>query len=416
MKKHLIATALIGCSAFYFPSVYASSGCSIQQFGTDWDTMENGSTTDANFSTGIYKSRGNVCGHSVTVVEKLDSNIPDDTSDSVLNDFQRLMNGGSVSLGSHQTITVDGKEIWSGTSATLADFKKLLDTLGVIYVLDSMGSGGAMSSLKPSSKVGDIIQNRVINPSIQTRKQKEEQKEKKEQQVKQTGHNTNLFLADVKYERGEMRQTGDSGNIAGFTAGGSIDFDGGITLGAVLPYDYFDFHNFEAHRTGMVVYGKKTWDLANNFEFSTALHANYLYTATNMGYTGTYTPLSTFGGGYSMRLLHDNGGDFIPAASFAVQYNEDDKENNGNEKQYLVKMGPTLGYRVTDNAVVQFNGLWSKDVTQRPKNIDTDFFDVGIEGTYIISDTWQLRGGYKRMLGYEYYESDTFYLGNSLKF
>jgi hypothetical protein len=114
-------------------------------------------------------------------------------------------------------------------------------------------------------------------------------------------------------------------------------------------------------------------------------------------------------------LMHDNGGNFVPAASFSVQYNKDNKNYEGNG-QYLVKMGPTLGYRVTDNAIIQANGLWTKDVTQRPSNIDTDFYDVGVEGTYIISDTWQLRGGYKRMLGYDYYESDTFYLGNSLKF
>jgi hypothetical protein len=303
--------------------------------------------------------------------------------------------------------SVNGKVIIPAGKITLEDAKKFFEALGFQYTQDMMGSS-SMATTAASARVGDVIQNRVINPVMPTRKQKEQK-----ESAKQAGQNTNVFLADVKYERGEFRQSGDKGNIAGFTAGGSIDFDGDISLGAIVPYDYFDFHNFEAHRTGIILYGKKTWNLANNFELSTSLHTNYLYTATE--FTATDNQLSTFGGGFSTRLMHDNGGNFVPAASFSVQYNKDNKNYEGNG-QYLVKMGPTLGYRVTDNAIIQANGLWTKDVTQRPSNIDTDFYDVGVEGTYIISDTWQLRGGYKRMLGYDYYESDTFYLGNSLKF
>ncbi len=390
MKTKHITSLLLGSCLLYLPNVY--SACS----GYNNDILDF-SNVQAPSKTTI------LCGQEVTISTQSKNG---ESGTVNLADISGSNNGA---LSAPISIAVNGETVISGNKITQADMDKFLK------VLDQQSnkryfSASSLASTSASSKVGDVIQNQIISPMLPTKNQANQQKQARFN----SGQNMNVFLTDLRYERGEFRQTDDTGNIGGFTAGASYDFTSSISVGALVPYDYMDFKSFEAHRTGIILYGKKIWDLSNHFELTTSLNTNYIYTTSDFK-SGSSFQTSTAGGGFSSRLVRDDGGDFIPAASFSVQYNHDDTNYVGNY-QYWAKMGPSLGYRVTDNSVIQVSGIYNRDVTGRSFNADIDYFDTGIEGSWIISDTWQLRGGFKKILGYTEYDSDTFYLGSSSKF
>ena len=268
----------------------------------------------------------------------------------------------------------------------------------------------SMASTSSSSKVMDVVSNTVMAPATQTRSQREHQKDRPLQQFI-------LAVADLKYEHAEFMNTNNKGNIGGFSASGSYDISKNWTIGVVVPYDHMAFNTFDADRTGTILYVKNTLKLPSNFELSTAVNGNYIYTSTQFQTISGTTALNTFGGGFSTRLKFDRlENNFIPAAAFSWQYNQDNSGAVDNH-QYLVKFGPSLGYRLLDNATIQVSGNWSSDLTQYQQlQRGINYYDVGLEGAWIISDTWQLRGGYKKILGLTNYSSDSFYLGSNYKF
>ena len=275
-------------------------------------------------------------------------------------------------------------------------------------------SATSMASTSSSSKVMDVVSNTVMAPATQTRSQREHQKDRPLQQFI-------LAVADLKYEHAEFMNTNNKGNIGGFSASGSYDISKNWTVGVVVPYDHMAFNTFDADRTGTILYVKNTLKLPSNFELSTAVNGNYIYTSTQFQAQfpapSATTALNTFGGGFSTRLKFDRlENNFIPAAAFSWQYNQDNSGAVDNH-QYLVKFGPSLGYRLLDNATIQVSGNWSSDLTQYQQlQRGINYYDVGLEGAWIISDTWQLRGGYKKILGLTNYSSDSFYLGSNYKF
>ncbi len=269
-------------------------------------------------------------------------------------------------------------------------------------------SSTSMASTSSSTKVNDTVYNSIINPSIQTRAQQKQQLDRPIQKLI-------VAVTDLRYERAEFTDTNNTGNIGGFAASGSYDINKNFTVGAVVPYDYLSFKTFDAHRTGIILYGKNTLKLPSHFELSSAINGNYMYTATQFKVLGD-NRLSTYGGGFSTRMTFDNNSSFVPSAAFSYQYNEDNSNFQDNH-QHLVKLGPSLGYRVLDNATIQVSGNWTKDITDyKQLQNGNDYYDVGIESGWVISDTWQLRGGYKKILGLANFESDSFYLGSSAKF
>lgn len=394
-RKKIFASLLLGYSALHLSS--AKAACTVDQYIADAPQFTNVAAPTVT---------GTLCGQTVTMTNLSGNNLNTLSAGNFLDVSGALYYGQqNVQLTAPVQISVNGQIIFSGSLVTPSAFTSFLQALGFSTAQPYL-SAASMANTSASAKVSDVVYSRVINPVMQTRSQWNQHRKENKQ-------NLRVFLADMKYESGEFRHTNDSGDIAGFTAGASYDLDNNFTVGAIVPYDYLDFNSFNAHRTGVILYGKKLWNLFNNLELSTAINGNYLYTDTQFDFTTDQ--MSTYGGGFSTRLMHDDGGDFVSAAVFSFQYNQDDREYRGNH-QYLVKIGPTLGYRVADNALVQVSGVWNKDATYRIKGIDTDFFDLGIEGSWFISDLWQLRGGFKKILDYNQYESDSVYLGSSVKF
>jgi hypothetical protein len=228
-----------------------------------------------------------------------------------------------------------------------------------------------------------------------------------------------LSVADLRYEHADFRAFNNSGDIGGFTASGSYEFNDTFSVGGLIPYDYMSFEMFEAHRTGFIGYGKGKWNVLQGMELSAIVNGNYIYTGTDYNGAANTADVHTYGGGFSTRLDYDKGGDFLSALAFSIQYNQDNSKAL-DDHQYLIKLAPSVGYRIGDNAVVKVFGAWNNDVTHYRtvgnKLKDSEFFDLGIEGNYNISETWQLKGGYKKILDLQAFDSDAFYLGSSLSF
>ncbi len=397
-KKLINSLLLVTCAS----SVHSSplwAACSLDQLIAAFATYND---------VGGLSTEVPVCGQTVTVSTTNPGGI------GALNALttQELLDAqGNLPLQGDLAISVDGRPLVAANSVvSKADLDRFIRALGIETEqrIKEQLSSTSMSSTSSSNKVNDIIYHSVISPSLVTRSQQKQEQARPLQRLI-------VSYADLKYERAEFTDTNNKGNIGGFTASGSYDFSKSFSVGAVIPYDYLSFNTFDAHRTGIILYGKHTLSLPGHLQLSNAINGNYLYTATQLRRAGS-DDLNTFGGGFSSRLQFDNNGDFIPSAAFSYQYNEDDLNIRDNH-QHLIKIGPSFGYRVLDNATVQLSGAWNKDITpytQTPD--DTEFYDVGVESAWVIADTWQLRGGYRKMLGLNHFDSDSFYLGSSIKF
>jgi len=402
-NKKILSSLLLLTTASLAYSSSPFAACTATQLAADASTFNsiNFGPSSVSFS---------LCGQSVT----LSSNQSlDNASDlSGLLGAALVTNGGqgnTVSVGIPITLAVNGTTIFSGTTFTAADATAFLQALGFIFSQNLL-SATSLASTSASSKVSDTVFHNIISPSIQTRSQQQKQQDRPMQKLI-------IGMADLKYEHAEFTDTNDSGNIGGFTASGSYELNKSFSVGAIIPYDHMAFNSFDADRTGTILYVKNTLKLPSNFELNTAVNGNYMYTAMQFnGISGT-TQLHTYGGGISTRLKFDHlDSNFIPSAAFSYQYNKDSTNIQDNQ-QHLLKVGPALGYRVLDNATLQVSGSWTKDISQYQtlKN-GNDYYDVGLEGAWVISDAWQLRGGYKKILGLTNFESDSIYLGSALRF
>lgn len=395
-NKKILGSLLLVISASFTYSSSIWAACTIQQALADGDATETFSS-----STGLFSAT--ICGQQVSWNQFTDNTV------TFGEFYQTLVTPGDSAIPSGIGITINGTTYLSGGVATQADKLAIMQAFGFI-ITQPVLSATSMASTSASAKVSDTIYRSIINPSIQTRSQQRQQQDRPLQKLI-------VALADLKYERAEFNDTNDKGNIGGFTTSGSYDINRNFTLGAVVPYDYLNFDTFEAHRTGIILYGKNTLKLPSHFELSTAVNGNYMYTASQFKTVSSSNQLSTYGGGFSTRLKFDHiDSNFVPSAAFSLQYNEDNTDIRDNH-QYLVKLGPSLGYRVLDNATVQVSGTWNKDITHYSQNTnDTEFYDLGIESAWVISDAWQLRGGYKKILGLKNFDSDSVFLGSSIKF
>lgn len=406
-NKQLLHVVLLGCTVLHLSS--AKAACDIAQYTTGADTLDVNALGTSTSTT--------ICGQTVTLTS-LNSGISIAAVDQVPagsgnlgfgGASASLYNGQTIQLNSPIQISVNGQVVFSGSFLTRANFMQFWQTLG-LSVAQPLIAATSLASTSASSKVSDTIFHNIISPSIQTRSQQQKQQDRPMQKLI-------IGMADLKYEHAEFTDTKDRGNIGGFSASGSYEINKSFSVGAIIPYDHMAFNSFDADRTGTILYVKNTLKLPSNFELSTAVNGNYMYTATQFnGISGT-NQLHTYGGGVSTRLKFDHlDSNFIPSAAFSYQYNKDSTNIQDNQ-QHLLKVGPALGYRVLDNATVQVSGSWTKDISQYQtlKN-GNDYYDVGLEGAWVISDVWQLRGGYKKILGLTNFESDSIYLGSALKF
>lgn len=391
----------------------------------DDGVLINNTTVQANMvndSTGgrYYGSSsisGTLNGHAVTVYS---------TNGSPLGQLGQIkvidaITGGRVTKDTQQvsisglssekvTLEIDGTKILeSNQLLNRQDAIDLARTLEIIPTLDVMTSS-SLASTSPSSASSQLVYG-VLNPNLVSRSHRERRAIMKEKP-------TNFAMADLKYEQARFTNSNNNGDIKGTTMTMSTEAFG-VELGAYIPYDYMNFEGFDAHRTGTMLFAKRNWQLPSSLQLTTLVNFNYMAT-----YVSSTSLTNTFGGGFGTSLSHDNGGDFVPRVSFALQYNQDDyyKANDliKDNHQLLVKTGGSLGYRLFDNATLQAGVIYTRDVTDYKsgynKKKDNDYFDVTVGGSYAIGDMWQVNLNYKRILGLETYYSNSVFLGTALDF
>lgn len=360
---------------------------------------------------------GTLNGHAVTVyttggtpLGKL--NISDLlTGRSVISKTQQVGISGLSASANPETVVmvVDGVTIFDGKLVGRADIVDLARVLDILPVLE-IATSTSLASTSPSSASAQMVYG-VLNPNLLSRSHRERRAIIKNRP-------TNFAMADLKYEQAKFTKSGENGDIKGATMSMSTEVLG-MELGAYIPYDYMDFESFSAHRTGTMLYAKRNWQLPKNLQLTSMANFNYMAT-----YVNQLSLTNTFGGGFGTSLNYDDGGDFVPRASFAFQYNQDDyyKANNliKDNHQYLVKMGASLGYRLLENSTLQAGFIYNRDLTSYKSGFnkmkDNDYFDVTVGGSYAVADMWQVNLNYKRMLGLNSYSSNAVFLGTALDF
>jgi len=391
MKKFL--SLALGLSASVC-SYTASAACDAATYAQEVQSTAIDSINGISYS---------VCGHDVEYI----FSGSDNPFDFVSTSYQY---GDDILLSEVLTIKVDGEVIFEGDIITTEDYQRFAEAIGFGFFQDNLGSASLASS-SSSFRVSDTIYTQVVNPITLSKSEKAKEEKAKEKNMR----TMQFFMADLKYERAKQGGN-DDGNIVGFTAGVSYDLSKNISLGVVLPYDYIDFNSYQAHRTGLIGYVKHTLKLAHNFELSNTLNTNYIFTSMTPTNSNQSIDRHTGGGGFSTRLSYDSKGAFVPAAIFSIQHNQDDSATEL-DNQTLVKLGSSLSYRIGDNAVIQVSGAWNKNITEYSVNpVDDDFFDIGGEVSWKISEEWQLKGGYKTMQGLKNYQSNSFYIGSTVAF
>ncbi len=304
-------------------------------------------------------------------------------------------------------VEVDGVTVFDGSIVDRATLLDIARTFNILPFLNTATST-SLASTSASSASSQIIWGNV-NAQVLSHKQL---------RAMANRPSSYFLMSDLRYEQGRFTKSKDDGDIKGATMSMATEI-GGVELGAYIPYDYIDFESFNAHRTGTVLYAKRNWQLPHSLQLSTLANFNYLAT-----YVSELSLTNTVGGGFGTSISYDNGGDFVPRVSFALQYNQDfyykAQSYIKDDHQLLTKSGVSLGYRLFENTTLNAGFGYTNDVTSYKsasnKLKDTDYFDITVGGSIAISDMWQANLSYKRLLGLDTYYSNTVYLGTTLGF
>lgn len=274
------------------------------------------------------------------------------TGGRVTKDTQQI----SISGLSAETVTleIDGVKMFTTNQLlSRADALDLARTLEVITPAVEVMTSSSLASTSPSSASSIIVYNK-LNRIVHSHKERAKERAA-------IANRFNVAIADLKYEQARFTNNNNNGNIVGAMMSLSTEI-AGVELGAYIPYDYMNFDGFYAHRTGTVIYAKHDWQLPKSLQLTTLVNFNYMAT-----YVSNFSLTNTFGGGFGTSLNYDDGGDFVPRVSFALQYNQDDyyKANNliKDNNQLLIKTGGSLGYRLFENATLQAGIIYTRDVT-----------------------------------------------------
>jgi len=243
----------------------------------------------------------------------------------------------------------------------------------------------------------------VVLPSVQTRVDKE-----------QLLRYPRSLGATLRYERVEVEGDGEldaDGNV--YSTNVKLQWDSErLSYGLLVPYDFVDMGDFDAHRVGAVGFGEVSLPLGRVAALGLIAHALYTYD----GYDGQgLDDVNTYGGGASMVLKLDQG-EFMGAAAVSYQYTGDDTEGD-NDRRHLVRTGADLGARLGERTAVTVFGIWNYDATDYDDlEVDDSYLDLGVEAALNLSPTWRLSGGYKAVVGLTDYRSNMVFLGTLLRF
>ena len=274
--------------------------------------------------------------------------------------------------------------------------------------------GTSVASTSSSARTSDMVFRDIGQPSVQTQREKEMAAEQAVDGL-QLRRRPLAVGGFARYER------------VAFDTQGGLDLDGHIystnlhlawdianlTFGVLIPYDFLDLDSLNAHRIGSIVYGQYHLAVSAIATLSVAINGNYTYTAIDHQ---ALDNINTLGGGASVSLALDQDRLF-GGATLSYQFNADDSDSPSNQ-QHLFKLGAMAGMRFGRDVAAALFGIWSRDTTDRRavlSKTDTDYFDLGVELKWNLTQTWRLSGGYRKILGLENFESDMVFIGTLLQ-
>jgi hypothetical protein len=276
------------------------------------------------------------------------------------------------------------------------------------------GTGGGnlgASTISAAGTSSSTVFNQVILPRVET---KREQETKQEELAQRLPVRPRTFGGTFRYEHVDFDNAagGLDGNIYATNFQMAWDIEN-FSLGFLIPYEYLDLESFNVHQTGAILYGQYNLRLNPNYSIGFTVNGNYIYSAVNQN----ISDVNILGGGLGVSLTFDKDF-FVIGGAVSYQYNGDDTDSP-NDHQHLIKLGANAGVRIGQRSAINLFWIWNYDVTNYVKtinNTDDNYFDLGIEASWSITSTWNLNGGYKRILGLKDFESNQFFIGTLLRF
>lgn len=312
-----------------------------------------------------------------------------------------MFTGGSVS---HAEPGVS-----QGTNYTSYDGHHHTVNDDLLYYCVGTALGGAGGGYLPAAAAGSAGRttstffNSIVMPKAQNKARKKASMEAEK------GFKPRAVTPAFRYEYVDLENIGD-GDLSGMTAGFDWAFNN-TTVGILVPYDYMDYNFITGNRIGSIIYGRYDYHVSNQLTVGASTNFNYMHTYLN---SDNMDDVNLYGGGLGVTATYD-AGTFVPSVAFAYQYSEDDTDMN-DDHQHLIKMGLNCGYRLGDSFVLNAYGIWNYDITDYSMDADNDYFDLGGEISYNITETWGFNAGYKRILDLTDYSSDQVYIGTLWRF
>ena len=257
-----------------------------------------------------------------------------------------------------------------------------------------------------AGRASRLVFHNLIIPSAKTRMEKRYDSERK------TSDNERTFGTPVSWEKINFDNRDEQGDLYSATVGMAWD-DDNISYGFMLPYNYLNFDSFEANSIGVIGFGQYNMDLSEVLSTSLTAHANYTY--TDLNFDDDDKDVNMYGGGLSGAITLDQDL-YVVSTGISYLYNTDDTGLDDDE-QHLIKLGVNAGIRSGDSAIVDIYCVWTKDITDYAVKPDDDnYFEIGLEGRYSMSDTFSFSAGNKKVIALEDFDADEIYIGSSWKF
>jgi hypothetical protein len=276
------------------------------------------------------------------------------------------------------------------------------------------GTGGGnlgAATISPAGTTSLAVFNQIILPRVETQAERDG---RQEEAAQRTPRRPRTFGGTFRYEHVDFDNaaSGLDGNIYATNFQMAWDIED-FSMGFLVPYEYLDLRDFNTQQIGAILYGHYTMRLSPVYSLGLTVNGNYIYSAIDQ----RIPDVNTLGGGVGVSFNMDRK-IWVLGGAISYQYNADDTDNP-NDHQHLLKFGANVGVRLGQRSAITLFSAWNYDVTdykQPVASTDDNYFDLGVEASWSITQTWNLNGGYKRILGLNDFESNQFYVGTLLRF
>jgi hypothetical protein len=269
----------------------------------------------------------------------------------------------------------------------------------------------AVSTISPAGLTSFTIFNQIVLPRVESKSERASKQEELSQQLPQRPR---TFGGTIRYEHVDFENdaSGLDGNIYATNLQMAWDIEN-FSLGFLIPYEFLDLRSFDANQIGTILYAQYNLPLNAISALGLTANTNYIHTSIN----NDFPDFNTLGGGVGLSLTIDKEV-YVVSGAFSYQFNKDDSDRE-NDHQHLIKLGGNVGVRIGQSNVLNLFGTFNYDITPYTKTLnvtDDQYWDLGIATSWSISKTWNLNGGYKRILGLSDFDSNQFFVGTLLRF